>query len=78
MISQNKIPLSTLRERLNTLTHDPDPETEFEAAFYMWSHYCLRHHIHSRQFFSQALHKGWIKREYADHFWLIITGENHF
>ena len=78
MKQENKIPISDIRARLNERTKDPDPEGEFDAAFYMWKNYCLRHNIHKPQFFSQALQKGWLKREHADHFWTCLTGENPF
>ena len=78
MRTDNKIPLTDIQARLNARTKDPDPQGEFDAAFYMWKHYCIRHNIHKRQFFSQTLNKGWLKREHADHFWNCITGLNHF
>ena len=78
MRAENKIPITELCARLNAHTPDPDPEGAFDAAFFMWRHYCLRHKIHKAQFFSQALQKGWLVREHADHLWSYITGENHF
>jgi hypothetical protein len=78
MKQENKIPISELIARLQAHTNDPEPESAFDAAFYMWKQYCLRHHIHKRQFFSQNLQKGWIRREHADHFWNCITGQERF
>jgi len=78
MKQENKIPLIDIQHRIAKHTNDPDPEGAFDAAFYMWKQYCLRHQIHKRQFFSQALKKGWIRREHADHFWNCITGQDRF
>ena len=78
MKAENKIPISELIARLQAHTPDPDPQGAFDAAFYMWKQYCLRHHIHKPQHFSQTLSKGWIRRDLADHFWWCITGESHF
>ena len=78
MKTDNKITLIDIQNRLAQRTQDPDPEGAFDAAFYLWKHYCLRHKIHKTQFFSQALKKGWLKREHADHFWWCICKEDHF
>lgn len=78
MKQDNKITLAEFAARLQKRTNDPDSEGAFDAAFYMWKQYCLRHHIHKPQHFSQTLKKGWLRRDLADHFWWCITGENHF
>ncbi len=78
MTDANKIPLSDIQARIAERTNDSDPKGAFDAAFYLWKHYCLRHHIHKTQFFSQALKKGWLRREHADHFWWCLFKENHF
>ena len=78
MHSENKIPLSQIQNRIAERTNDPDPKGAFEAAFYMWKWHCIRHQIHKRQFFSQVLQKGWLKREHADHFWACLFNENHY
>lgn len=78
MKSENKIPIPDIRSRLASRINDPNPEGAFDAAWYMWKKYCLRHGIHKQQFFSQNLKKGWISREHANHFWWCMTGENHY
>ena len=78
MRQDNKITLADIRNRIARRTKDPNPKGAFDAAFYMWKHYCLRHNIHKMQFFSQTLKKGWLKRTDADHFWWYLFKEEHY
>ena len=78
MKTENKVLISDIRTRLHKRMKFDNPKEAFEKAWYMWKQYCLRHHIHKSQFFSQTLKKGWIRREHADHFWWCMTDENHF
>ena len=78
MKSENKIPISDIRSRLSQIINVPYPEEAFDALWYGWKKYCLRHKIHNSSFFSQALKKGWLQRADVDHFWWYIFNQEHY
>jgi len=78
MKSDNKITLNAFRTRMQERMNYEDLDEAFDNGWYMWKHYCLRHNLHKKQFFSQTLKKGWFKRADADHFWWFLFKEEHY
>ena len=65
MKTDNKIAIATIRDALQEIEHYDDPYGKFKEAWEYWRDWCIRHHIHTPQYFRVKWKDGWLKKQEA-------------
>ena len=65
MKTDNKIAIAAIRDALQEIEHYDDPYGKFKEAWEYWRDWCIRHHIHTPQYFRVKWKDGWLKKQEA-------------
>lgn len=65
MKTVNKIAIADIRDALQEIEHYDDPNAKFKEAWDSWKNWCIRHNVHTPQFFRVKWLDGWLKKKEA-------------